>query len=294
MSMQATNIMGLISFSLLLFCTNTAIGADNRFRDFNKEKPFVVKNTKLMKALFGALESARNSKKPCSSVPIADPSTNVCHKVDKARIDLELTRAAPSLEQDRLGVWKTDLNQDSLPEYFITYRQRTFDPMVSYFRIYREGVNFKADYLFSVNGGAIWGINQFGPNPRQHILQIRYQNCYECHPWIYVIFLTVDEKGKTQTFDFTYSKDHKSWDWAIEYKLPGRGHSVDANVESRIITKRSKQGPHLIQAFDYKGGPKVWWVFSCKGLKCDYVFHKSSLPASLSNIWKSGYVIQQR
>ncbi|KPK49393.1 MAG: hypothetical protein AMS22_13725 [Thiotrichales bacterium SG8_50] len=261
------------------------------FRDFNKEQPFQLENRDALQRLVNALDAASGGTVACGNTASSLPSTNICDRGQFRRIIFVLRQVAPTLESHRLGIWKTDLNGDGKAEYVFTYRQRTYDPHVSFFQLNYAVTNPEVNYLFSVLGAEIWGVQAFGPNSTQKALLVRYQSCTECHPWVYVIPMTMDSDGKVTTYDFTYSDDHASWNWAIEYELPGRGHSVDAVVRSRIVNPVVKDDPHLIQLFDYQNGPRAWWVFHCQNLKCDYRIYEKSLPTRLVNLWNSGYEI---
>jgi hypothetical protein len=54
---------------------------------------------------------------------------------------------------------------------------------------------------------------------------------------------------------FTYDSDHKDYDETIEYELPGMGHSVEANVETRVPKSVTASVPDLIQVFRYSKQP---------------------------------------
>jgi hypothetical protein len=85
-------------------------------------------------------------------------------------------------------------------------------------------------------------------------------------------------------FEFTYAKDHKEFSPRIEYVVPGMGHSVDADVETRI--PKGNAGQHLMQHFLLKDGEPEWWIFSCnRDLKCDYELHLGSLSSRYEAAW---------
>jgi hypothetical protein len=45
----------------------------------------------------------------------------------------------------------------------------------------------------------------------------------------------------------------------------------------------------LLQNFRYKDEPKQeWWVFTCKGLRCDYEMYDNELPARHRPMWDAG------
>jgi hypothetical protein len=70
------------------------------------------------------------------------------------------------------------------------------------------------------------------------------------------------------------------------------GHSVDADVETRVPKGSDASVPDLIQTFRYKEEKKVeWWVFSCQGGKCDYQLFEGALPEKYRKSWTSADIL---
>ena len=133
--------------------------------------------------------------------------------------------------------------------------------------------------------GTLHAIKPFGPSVTNRMVFVRHQSCIECEPWIYVTVIDFSKVPNGAAFEFTYSRDHTAFVQTIEYELPGMGHSIDAEVETRIPPVFDVKGPHLIQHFKLEEGGHEWWVFTCKGLQCDYEMYLDQLPKQYEALW---------
>lgn len=221
--------------------------------------------------------------------------SNVCEKDEHAEIRTLLLRLAPSLEEGHLTFWVDDMNQDGEAEIVAEHLDfsESYDPKHpalggdgyrSYWLLRWTGSKYEEIHVGPFLVGELHSIRPFGRATGEKVMFVKHQSCTACDPWIYqtVVDFYAGENG--DVFRFTYSKDHQSFGPTLEYRLPGRGHSVDAEIETRTNLP-SENGPHLIQFFDLEEGEDEWWVFTCKEMKCDFEMFLNELPSKFRKVW---------
>lgn len=257
--------------------------------NFEKLRPFSETNALLQKELKNALSKILISEQMCpkeSQGHIPSGMVKVCKSADHSLLSSIISKMAPSLKPNYFTFWiaQADKERDLIVGY--TVHDPTYnDPYFSIWLLRWMGSRYKIHYAGHFLGGDLHAIRTFGPRGAKTIF-IRFQSCTECHPWIYLIGLdfSIDPDGRA--FQFTYSEDRSSWRPEIEYVLPGKGHSIDATVETRIPKVVSKEIPHLIQNFKIEGGGEEWWIFNCAEYKCDFELYTKGLPPKYQKIWR--------
>ena len=153
----------------------------------------------------------------------------------------------------------------------------------------KDGKTYRAVHVGPFLEGRLHVIKSFGPFRKDKTVFVKFSSCTECEPIVYLLAVNFGASKDGSPFEFTYSEDHKSWSPTIEYELPGMGHTVDADVETRIPPSDGSLGPHLIQKFTMKkDGTTEWWFFTCRGLKCDYKMTTGKLPELYKSHWDKG------
>jgi hypothetical protein len=223
-------------------------------------------------------------------VPPHELRTNICDPTAYSAIKSLLARLAPSLDGKRWTFRKVDLDIDGEPELIVEYIDLigdadVKDPYLSLWHLSHNGTAYRPTYAGPFLVGSIHAQMAFGQVDKRQIVFVRHSSCTECHPWVYLTAVDFFRLNGA-AFEFTYDKDHKSFKYDIEYVLPGKGHSVDAKVETRTLPA-TPGGPHLMQEFRLDDGKTEWWVFRCANLKCDYEMY-DELPSKYRALWRSG------
>lgn len=297
--MDRKSILGflIITFSIILLnFSDIHSQTDKVLPDYEKHSPFVNLKSDYSIKLYSLVTNASSSSDDCESGIVKVPNlfdyqlkSNICNKNDFLKIRTTLHSLVPTLNQKNITFWKTDINNDNEAELLVGYIEISKDddkyPYLSLWLVQFEKDHFKVSYFGPFLNGEVHAIKKFGPNNKNKIVFIRHQSCIECHPWIYLTPIDFLVKSKAAAYEFTYSEDHKEFGTTVEYELPGEGHSVDATVDTRIIQVFSNQGPHLMQRFELEEGENEWWVFTCKGLKCDYKMYEGKLPQQYKTLW---------
>ena len=236
------------------------------------------------------------------NAPIAARS-NICDPAASARLKAALSRMAPSLDPSRLVLWKAELDPEG-PDLLLggVHVNKEGDPYLFLWLLRpRPGRMTIKPTAWFLNG-AVHAVRDFGPGAAPTVF-VRNQGCTECEPWTYLHALRFSArkaraKGRGEALRlepalFTYAPRHKPYSTRIEYALPGKGHSVDADVETRIPRAGGAAGAHLIQHYVLKKGAPEWWVFTCRELedivlRCDYELFKDRLPEAYREGWEKG------
>lgn len=242
------------------------------------------------------------------NVDAPELKTNLCDGAAYATVRGLVMQIAPSLDSARLTFRTTDLDRDGEPELLVEYidlppglyqvqeagrlSEETLpipgadarDPYLSLWLLKFDGSVYRATYAGPFLVGEVHAEAPFGQAGKQAMIFVRHQNCTECHASTY---LTVADFFRDEWFQFSYDEAHKIFAPRIEYGLAGKGHTVDADVETRVLPASAK-GPHLMQQFRLDDGKVEWWVFSCADLKCDYELHLGALPARYRKAWEAG------
>ena len=249
----------------------------------------------------GRLEGKLNTDAP-------ELKTNLCEPGAYARARDLLRQLAPSLDPARLTFRTVDLDGDGEPELLVEFidlppplyqiqqggrlSEEAYplpgvdarDPYLSLWLLKFDGSVYRATYAGPFLAGELHTMAPLGQSGRNAAVFVRHQNCTECHASTY---LTAVDFARDDWFAFSYDKAHKTFEPRIEYGLAGKGHTVDASVETRVLPV-SPKGPHLMQQFQLDGGKVEWWVFRCVELKCDYELHIGALPAQFKRAWETG------
>ena len=267
--------------------------------DYEKNSPFKSDDPELHAQLASAVKSAVTTDKGCPAVLVGQYfpglDSNVCKATDSDKIKRILGKIAPSLDLKRIALWKTDLDSDNEPELlvgYLTLLKQTEDYSDPYFILWlmkTEESVYKVTHVGPFLAGRLHAIRPFGPFKKQKTVFVKFLSCTECHAIVYLLAVNFGASKDGSPFEFTYSEDHKSWAPTIEYELPGMGHTVDADVETRIPSSAGPTSPHLLQKFTMKDdGTTEWWAFACKDLKCDHKMSRGKLPQIYKDQWEKG------
>jgi len=269
--------------------------------DYEKNSPFNILDTHpdLHNELRKILLQTRVSDRECKSGSINVPGlssyelrSNICNKSDYERIKKIIGKLAPSLDEKKLTFWIYNIDKNNEPDLIVGFidlsgDERVQDPYLSLWLLKNDKSKYHVVYAGPFLYGELQNVMFFGPDKNNKMIFIKHQSCTECEPWIYVTIVDFLKKSNGDVFTFTYSENHKEYNPTIEYILPGMGHSVDAEVETRIPVQIDKNGPHLIQHYVMEDKTEEWWVFTCKERKCDYEFFKKSLlPEKYWVLWQ--------
>lgn len=267
--------------------------------DYEENSPFVDLAASTYIELREAISSTRVSPIECDAGSVLVPElssyplkTNVCRNTDFKRIKSIVSKLAPSLDEKRLTFWVKDYNADGENELLIGYIDISDDehfkyPYLSLWMLQYVDKKYRSIYAGPFLAGQIHAIRPFGHSKGNKMVFVKHLSCIECEPWVYLTIVDFSKLPAGEAFQFTYSKDHSGFGYTIEYELPGMGHSIDAEVDSRIPAGINESGPHLIQNFDIEGGGQEWWIFTCKDYKCDYEMYLDQLPQQYITLWEN-------
>jgi len=292
-------VISLICISLNLSAEVIYFQPYEGLPDYQKHSPFTETDKSIHKRLNTLIQAIQSSKIECEIGQVGSDTSfplklysNICKSKDVVSIRNYVKKVAPTLELNNISLWKEDLDEDGLPELIVGYvdvsKTKYFQyPYLSLWIMkYLNGL-YKTTYAGTYLAGKIHKVEYFGDNRDSKTIFVEHQSCIECEPWIYLTPVELTKKGVVDAYQFTYSDDHKSFTSTIEYILPGMGHSVDAKVTTRI-PEATKIGPHLMQRYDIEQGPKEWWIFTCKDMKCDYKLFLKKLPIQYEKQWNQG------
>jgi len=257
--------------------------------DFEKLRPFSETNALLQKELKKEIGKISFSEQTCPKKPLGNilsGAVKICKPADHLILSSIISKMAPSLKPNNFAFWvaQADKERDLIVGYTV-YDPTYNDPYFSIWLLRWTGSRYHIHYAGHFLAGALHAIKAFGPRGARTIF-IRFQSCTECCPWVYLIGLDFSLDPEGRPFQFTYSEDHSSWQPKIEYVLPGKGHSIDATVDTRIPKPVSSEMPQLIQNFKIEGGGEEWWIFKCVEYKCDFELYTKGLPPKYQKIWQ--------
>ena len=265
--------------------------------DYAHKSPFTV-NASVSETFRRRLTEATTSPKQCKLGEIEVPGlaktplfSNLCDKAQSDALRKLVAEIAPDLTFATTAVWKIALTPNGEAEPVIAHVDISTDefhyPYLSIWRLEVTNDQLNAQFGGSFLSGQIHAVRPFGHENNSNKVFVKYLSCLECEPWVYLTILDFSQKS-VGPLKFTYDSDHKDYDEAIEYELPGMGHSVEADVETRVPKGADASVPDLIQTFHYKEEKKVeWWVFSCQAGQCDYQLFNGTLPERYRASWTS-------
>lgn len=265
--------------------------------DYARKSPFTG-NSSISQTLMHQLAEVKASPGQCKVGDVDVPElekaplfSNVCDKAQSDVLRKLVAELAPSLTFATTSVWKAVLTSDEDAEPVITHVDISSDenfhyPYLSIWRVEIKNSQLNVKFGGSFLAGEIHAIRPFGHEDNANKVFVRHLSCLECEPWVYLSVLDFSQQS-ARAVEFTYDSNHKDYDDAIEYGLPGMGHSVDADVETRVLNGGAS-APDLMQAFRYTEEKKVeWWIFSCQQGQCDYQMFVGALPEKYRTSWKS-------
>ncbi len=307
MKQSRINFIRISGLVVLLICSSPAHSVIYKeyyrgLPNYEADSPFVVATPAAHKAIKDKLPGLKISPEDCfmSSVEGSFGTSyslrsNVCDKNHYEDAKIRISKLAPSLKQEHLTFWIDDLNQDGEAEIIVEHLDfsESYDPKHpalggdayrSYWLLQWTGSRYDEIHVGPFLEGDLHSLRPFANTNGRKILFVKHQSCTECDPWIYLTAVDFYAGESGDVFQFTYSTDHQSFGPTLEYRLPGRGHSIDAEVETRTLPPGSG-GPHLMQYFDLEEGQDEWWIFTCKEMKCDYEMFLTELPSKLKKVW---------
>jgi hypothetical protein len=265
--------------------------------DYAHKSPFTPKS--ISETLRRQLAEATASPAQCKVGEVKVPElgqtplfSNLCDKAQSDALRKLIAQLAPSLTFETTAVWKAALTPNGEAEPVVTHVDISTDkyfhyPYLSIWRLELKNGQLNAQFGGSFLSGQIHAIRPFGHENNANKIFVKHLSCLECEPWVYLSILDFSQQT-ARLLKFTYDSDHKDYDETIEYKLPGMGHSVDANVETRIPKGDAVSVPDLMQVFRYTEEEKVeWWLFSCQRGQCDYQLFNGILPEKYRRSWES-------
>jgi hypothetical protein len=267
--------------------------------DYEHKSPFTA-NSGVYETLRRQLAEATASAAPCKVGAVNVPDlgktplfSNLCDKAQSDALRKLVAELAPGLTFATTAVWKVAVTPNGEPQPLITHVDISTDehfhyPYLSIWRLELKNGQWNAQFAGTFLSGEIHAIRPFGHENSSNKVFVKYLSCIECEPWVYLSVLDFSQQS-ARPFKFTYDSDHKEYGEAIEYELPGMGHSVEADVETRV-PKDDASASDLIQTFRYREEKKVeWWVFSCERGQCDYQLFYGALPEKYRRSWTSAH-----
>jgi hypothetical protein len=265
--------------------------------DYPRKSPFTA-NLSISETLWRQLTEATASPAQCKVDEVEVPElgktplfSNLCDRAQSDALRKLVAELAPDLTFATTAVWKVAVTPNGESEPLITHVDISTDehfhyPYLSIWRLELKNGQLNAHFGGSFLSGQIHAIRPFGHENNAKKVFVKHLSCIECEPWVYLSVLDFSQQS-SRSLKFTYDLDHKDYDETIEYKLPGMGHSVDANVETRVPKKGDAVSlPDLMQVFRYTEEKKVeWWMFSCERGQCDYQMFNGVLPEKYRRLW---------
>jgi hypothetical protein len=272
---------------------SVALAQDREYRpapDFSNSSPFIRQNAATIASIKAILRELEREEQPCPSaeaLPSNDAAFLICTPRESKSIRDALVSMAPALSATELRLWATDPGPDRERELIVgaTFTDSNGDPWLSLWILHWQAQRYEDGYLGQYLAGSLYSLRAFGPQADGLAVFVKHLSCTECCATVYLTITDISNRGWAYPYRFTYAQSHDVYGTVIEYELPGRGHTVDAQVETRIPSHPGVAGPHLIQHFALLEGGHEWWVFRCIELKCDYELF-DQLPITLHSVWQ--------
>ena len=255
--------------------------------DLDKALPFAGKTAADTDALRTLISRERRLQMPC---PAAVGAVEMCGEAAKEAHRL-LNAMAHGLPLGKFSkLWLADLDGDNVDELIAQYdtaANTSSDRYAAFFIFHWKATQCVVTSASWFLEGSLHAIADFGPTTTKKAF-LRFASCTECHPWIYLLAFDPLVRPFGAAFDLSYDvhEAEDSWNPQIEYELPGMGHSIDAEVETRLPERPAPGGPHLLQYFKVEGGEDEWWSFTCMDQKCRPRVFKGTPPQPLLEQWK--------
>lgn len=191
-------------------------------------------------------------------------------------------------------MWLVDLKGDGARGLLVQYDAKAKGEQDRYAAFFSFGWDTRRYRVTAASWfleGSLHAVRLFGPTNTKKAF-FRYLSCTECDASVYltVVDFTVPPTGAGYQFGYNL-EDRQSRGPEIEYSLPGMGHTIDAEVETRIPTQPGPAGPHLLQHFIVEDGPDEWWSFTCHGLECDAGMTKGQPSVQMADQWKKALTL---
>jgi hypothetical protein len=263
--------------------------------DYDAKTPFTNHDPGTVTALREVVASIKPGDRECVTGSVAALTdikvklySNVCDEKSVRELGGLAARLAPALHQENLAFWVMKPTAMGIPDLIVEHVDLSSEsyPFLSLWRLRFKGNSYSLRYAGPFLNGRILAIHPFGESTATNVVFVQHLSCFECEPTVYVTPMDFDADGDARPYEFTYSEKHDSFDPTLEYELPGMGHTVDADVETRLLPA-STTGPHLLQHFHMldSGRPDEWWTFTCKSYRCDYKLHKGKAPTEFLHLW---------
>lgn len=297
----------LVAAAAMVFCSATSFAVHylnpwEGLRDYDKNPAFTNRDPDTIKQLSAAISTAKISSKQCSvgSVRvqknwIVPLRSNICEPGEFAELLALVVKLAPDLRTNTT-LQLVALSESGSPSLIVAHYDINQDPQapgggypfLSLWRLRFTNEGYVAPHAGGYLNGKIRDVRHFGQKAQNKVVFVQHQNCIECEPSVYLTAIDFDgHPSDAKAFEFTYAESHDGFDPMIEYVLPGKGHSIDAKVETRTLPP-SARGPHLLQSFKMErgqAGPDEWWTFTCKAYRCDYQMYTGTPPPDFQKLW---------
>jgi hypothetical protein len=185
------------------------------------------------------------------------------------------------------GLWFAELEPgqgEALLAQYDTRDDQYGDRYAAFFAFQWRAERYRVTTASWFLEGSLHAVELFGPSGRRAAF-VRVLSCTECCAWVYLVACDFVPEPDGAAYQFSYAIDaDESWQWQIEYELPGKGHSIDARVETRL-PDQAPSGPHLLQYFDVEDGEDEWWSFRCEGLRCKPELFEGKAPEWFAVAW---------
>jgi hypothetical protein len=238
------------------------------------------------------LAAEARSEQACEPPTVADGVVAICgDRADEASAILR--SQVPTSRAGRLShLWslrsKTHRVDTIVAEYDVEIGE-VRDRYTAFFVLRWQDSCYRVSFTDWFLEGSLQAVRTFGPSRRRNLF-VRFSSCTECCAWTYVAAVDLDGPPGTRParYRFSYASGTPgTFQPELEYVLPGRGHSIEAKVETRLPPRPAPNGIHVLQYFDLEDGADEWWAFRCKGWDCHPEVHVGEPPADFATAWKS-------
>lgn len=192
------------------------------------------------------------------------------------------------------GLWTADLDRDGEPELIAGYQvpdRQGEDRYFAFFVLRWTGDDYRIASASWFLEGSIHAIRRFDAGSGEAKVVVRLLSCTMCEPFVYLVIADFGDSADGSVFELSYApealNDSESWSANVEYELPGMGHSIEADVETRVLEGAGPANPQLMQYYHVKdGGPDEWWSFRCAGLRCAPEVLKGKPSEAFLTLWR--------